>query len=78
MAVAQGPSVSVLQAWASLHSPQGRRGQGVLALTKPSYGLSMWAASSARPKRSNEAVIQRIGAKPDLPRSLSKRKEAIS
>lgn len=63
MAVAQGESVSVLQAWALLHSPQGRRGQGVLALTKSSYGMSMQPASSAN-QNSNEAIIQRIGTEP--------------
>lgn len=31
---------------------------------KPSYGPNMRAASSAKPKHGNEAMVPRIGAKP--------------
>ena len=64
VAAPQGPSVSVLQVQASLHSPQGSRGSGVLVLTKYSYGVEHAGCFLCQTKCSNEAIIQRIGAKP--------------
>lgn len=77
MAVAQGQSVSILPAWVSLHSPQGIRGRGVLALTKSSYGSSMGAASSAKQNVGMRQLFKELEPNLDLSRSFSEM-EAIS
>lgn len=65
VAMAQDLSVSVHQAWASLHGPQGNTDQGVLTGQNPVTGRACGQLPLPnKPKHSYEATVQRIGARP--------------